>query len=678
MAEEPSKRSIQDRIEALNLGHVGRAPTMPRASFGEQEQEEEEEAMDRPQFNHRSHSINIAPTLGQHSISMNGVGNKPRGPKRNGVLPPPTITRTGQSVSKAPKPKPPPMLPPREEALQLPPPLPQRQPPGGQLVKWDTLTSTIPKMSSASILSHGTARTSNSVRPAMDGGRKMPPAFNSSTLSNLPQHSDRATEKARMPFVKTKSTPNVTKQEKALPPKLRSLPPKTPARPTVRNESSQSVRKLPPQQPPERVARSALSFRMNKPDSNEDDIVTNREDSIPATEGLVPSPAPGPPPPVPLASRPDLSKLLATKPKPQVMARPQSCLLCRDFSGPDSHAAKFPRMSVPSLDWLANQLVAPFPSPTDKARAIFTWLHHNISYDVVAFFNNKVQPSTPASTLASGLAVCEGYAGLFTTIATKAGLESIVIGGHGKGYGHSTPSPGAPVPPKSAGHAWNAVKIDNGEWKLIDPCWGAGNVSGKGQPYNKQFSPSHFTKSNEDFGLTHYPNNQDHFFRNDGRQISWEEYITNDRRPELVRIYSGVAEEEGISKSKFLPEYLKLPVGGSPQHREASKVIRFLFERLCEHWDPIRNGRGKPYIYILCIHGLDGREDDSLPFETDGRRWWLDVQMTQLGVPGQTITIYAISTFGNESGRGLSLEEYRQYKGRKGWSGNALAAWELV
>lgn len=669
MPEETSQPSIQARIAALNLGHVGRAPTMPSTIVGEQEAE----VMDRPQFNQRSHSISVAPTLGQHSISMNGIGNEPRGPKRNGVLPPPTITRTGQSVSKPSRPIPPPRLPPRKESLQLSPALPLRQPSGGQLVRQDSSES----LASASILSGGTARTSTSITRSTDGWRMIPPAFNSSTLPSLPQRSDRATEKARMPFVGTKSTPNVTRLEKALPPKLPSLPPRTPARPIVRNESSQSVRKLPPQQPPERVARSALSFRMNKPDSNENDIVTNRDDSSPAPECSVPSPAPGPPPPVPLASRPDLSKILATKPKPQLVARSQSCLLCRDFSGPDTHAAKFPRESVPSLDWLANQLVAPFPSPTDKARVIFTWLHHNISYDVVAFFNNKVQPSTPASTLATGLAVCEGYAGLFTTMATKAGLESIVIGGHGKGYGHSIPSPGAPVPAQSSGHAWNAVKIDNGEWKLIDPCWGAGNISGKGQPYNKQFSPSHFTKSNEDFGLTHFPNNQAHFFRSDGRQISWEEYITNDRRPELVRIYGGVAEEEGISKSKFLPEYLKIPVR-SPRHRDASNVIRFLFERLCEHWDPIRNGPGKPYIYILCIHGLDGREDDSLPFETDGRRWWLDVQTTQLGAPGQTITIYAISTFGNENGRGLSLEEYRQYKGRKGWSGNALAAWELV
>lgn len=150
-----------------------------------------------------------------------------------------------------------------------------------------------------------------------------------------------------------------------------------------------------------------------------------------------------------------------------------SCLHCRDFSGPDNHAARFPRESLPYMDlgWLAQQLCSPFSSPTDKARTIFTWLHHNIAYNVEAFFNNAVKPSTPQSTLQTGLAVCEGYAGLFSAIAIKAGLEAIVVGGNGKGYGYSPLKPGEPVPPYSAGHAWNAVRIDGGEWKLIDCCW---------------------------------------------------------------------------------------------------------------------------------------------------------------------------------------------------------------
>jgi thiol-disulfide isomerase/thioredoxin len=142
------------------------------------------------------------------------------------------------------------------------------------------------------------------------------------------------------------------------------------------------------------------------------------------------------PPPVPMASRPNLAGLQRSKPKVAAVGTAAGvCLKCRDFSGPDNHAARFPRQSIPSTDttWLAHQLCDPFPSATDKARAIFTWLHHNIEYNTVAFFSNNVKSSTPAGTMATGLAVCEGYAALFTALATPAGLESVVIGGHGKG-----------------------------------------------------------------------------------------------------------------------------------------------------------------------------------------------------------------------------------------------------
>ncbi|KAF4948227.1 hypothetical protein F66182_18544, partial [Fusarium sp. NRRL 66182] len=190
------------------------------------------------------------------------------------------------------------------------------------------------------------------------------------------------------------------------------------------------------------------------------------------------------PPAIPIASRPNLAAIQATKPKFAAnghthVGASTVCMICRDFSGPDNHAAQFPRQSLPTNDlaWLATQLTAPFPSLTDKARALFTWLHYNIRYDVDAFFNNNVQPSTPAKTLSTGLAVCEGYAGLFATLATHAGLEALVIGGHGKGFGHSQLAPGSTIPPFEAGHAWNAVRIDGVKWKLVDPCWGAGAVA---------------------------------------------------------------------------------------------------------------------------------------------------------------------------------------------------------
>jgi Transglutaminase-like superfamily len=301
-------------------------------------------------------------------------------------------------------------------------------------------------------------------------------------------------------------------------------------------------------------------------------------------------------------------------------------------------------------------------------------LHHNIDYDTEAFFAHKVQPSTPASTLRSGLAVCEGYAALFTALATPAGLESVVIGGHGKGYGHTPLRPGAPIPPYSAGHAWNAVRIDNGEWKLIDCCWGAGNVQGAGMPYERNFKPQFFTMDNDEFGASHFPEDRARFHRLDGRPgVSWEEYMLDDVG-ERVLVYGPATPEHGIGERTFQPALKHIgvhdPAGGP--------VVRFQFAAVCPHWDNERHGRGKPYVMVLHVEGRDGREPDNVPFQTDGRVWWLDVQRVELGAPGQKVTAFAVTSFDGRDGRAVGIEEFKRRKGRVAMGFGGVAMWELV
>lgn len=519
----------------------------------------------------------------------------------------------------------------------------------------------------------------------MDAGRKLAPLFDPTSLPPLPpkrtpeqvEKRYQDTERSRMGLKPTKSTSSVTTVEVTPAPVVVShpRPPHTPAR----TESTNGIKKLPPAQPPPMPVRSALTFGMNK-------TPEPQETKTPQAEIPSPGPSPSVPPPVPLSSRPDLSKIQATKPKVHSAAtsaaqlvRP-ACLTCRDFSAPDAHAAKFPRESVPSLDWLATQLVSPFSSsPTDQARAIFTWLHHNIAYDIIAFCNFAIQPSTPASTLSTGLAVCEGYAGLFTAIASKAGLESIVISGHGKGAGFTALKPGDPIPAEYSTHAWNAAKIDNGEWKLIDTCWGAGYVELSKQSYTKRFAPRFFTMDNDEFGLRHFPTNKALFYRTDGRaQIPWEEYILGPQRgggvAEQVTVYSGVAENEGIAEAKIQPPQLKIsitPSAGEP-------TVRFQLEKVCGHWDPVRNGPGKPYPYIVMIGGIDGRKQDSVVMETNGVVWWADVERKRLGCRGQKVTLYTVESVGGKSARGMSGEEVRKAKGRQGMKYGGVAAWELA
>ena len=214
-----------------------------------------------------------------------------------------------------------------------------------------------------------------------------------------------------------------------------------------------------------------------------------------------------------------------------------SCLWCRDFSGVDAHATLFPRENIRSPNDLAHVLTAPFPSVTDKARAIYTWLHHNIAYNTEAFFSGNLKPATPDGTLKSGLAVCEGYAGLFADLAAKSGFTAKVVSGFGKGYGYVHPI-GSKFPTFESNHAWNAVKLENGKWHLIDPCWGAGHVGPGSRAYVKQFNSFFFCSSVEEFGQSHFPSNQDLQFM--GTPRSWDEFIGIPESPIITRNVAGL------------------------------------------------------------------------------------------------------------------------------------------
>jgi hypothetical protein len=285
------------------------------------------------------------------------------------------------------------------------------------------------------------------------------------------------------------------------------------------------------------------------------------------------------------------------------------------------------------------------------------------------------------------LAVCEGFAGLFATLAIHAGLEAKVISGHGKGFGYTPLSPGSSIPPFEIGHAWNVVKIDGGQWKLIDCCWGAGAVEGKGKPYNRRFEPSHFTMSNDEFGLRHFPKDSNQFYRDDGRPgVSWAEYMRSDPdKPfgiESPLVFDPAKSENGIGERTFLPAAKQVSV-------RQPGPIRFQFSLICEHWTLIHHSKKSgPYIFLLIIHGLDGQADDRILFNHvpgsgprgGGDFWFVDIaEPSILGAPGQKLAIAALTSFGDRGdARGLTAHEYREKVGRVGMGWSYMAEWQLV
>lgn len=388
------------------------------------------------------------------------------------------------------------------------------------------------------------------------------------------------------------------------------------------------------------------------------------------------------PPPIPLTSRPSVAQIEAASARGEAQqpnglgydTGTDKCWVCRDWSGPDAVAAQFPRQSLPRNDpvgHLARGLCDPFLSYDDKARAIFSWCHHNIFYDTVSFFNNDVRNHSVEDTIFSGMAVCQGYAEVYMAVAKRAGLECIVVGGHGKGFGHAALKKGEQLPPaKPDGHAWNAVRVDGGAWKLVDACWGAGHICSPANSYKQEFSPREFTSSNEVFGRRHFPKDPNHQFRADGRAMSWEEYYKGGVDGEPYQWF-GTGNREGLSEDSVEPKSRDIAV-------YSGQIVRFQFSKVCEHWTTEMAGLGKPALFLLSIHGPDGRKDDLVPIETNGYWHWVDVNARDLGAPGQSVEILKLETIDGRDGRGVTAEEFLAKRGRVGMSWSYIARWNLV
>ncbi|KKA31239.1 hypothetical protein TD95_002741 [Thielaviopsis punctulata] len=654
--EEPRFSSLADRIKALNQQKNFATTTAPHP---------------HPPPPPPPPTAPTAPTAPPSSNTRNPRPPPPPPPSQN-----PNSLVKNSSAQNAPSVASPP-LPSRPSPSARPPPLPQRA-----LTSTTTTGNSIlpppppskpllPTRHPSSSSLRSQYSTASSIESTTGAARKLPPTFDPATLP--PTIESRPT---RSLSNKTSITSlSSVGQKRVLPPPKPSLPPRRPtdpvsastvastAIPTAASTASSfpatapalPTRRLPPPPPPQTRPQpvSTASAPPQLPTRPKAQPVAERavEKAVNETTAETTSEKP---PPIPLASKPSLATVTATI---QRAAAPP-CLYCRDFSAPDRIAAQYPRESVPRDDpigYLAHVLCNPFPSATDKARAIFTWHHHNIDYDWAAFSSGCVRPATAEDVVFSGKGVCAGYAGLYAAIAQRAGLQCIIVAGHGKGIGYTDIEANQSLPRQDAtGHAWNAVQIDHGHWKLVDACWGAGNCSNN--QYNRHFSPHEFAAPNEVFGMRHFPQDPAHFLRSDGRTPSWAEYLRGPAGgpgPTLC----GRFGEEGLAPLSVGPAGRDIQVS-------ETETIRVQVSRACGH------GTREKAALVIRVAGK------WVAMQTDGFWWWLDVYARDLGEAGETVMLAVPNEINGQAVKGVTVEEYE--KGFRSVGFDGLVMWRLV
>lgn len=167
----------------------------------------------------------------------------------------------------------------------------------------------------------------------------------------------------------------------------------------------------------------------------------------------------------------------------------------RDYSKVDRFVRSISDGNISSLDTLSSLILSNFTREDDLLRIVYGWICKNISYDMnkMGVAQNFQGDSSVAIILKSRKAVCSGYVNLFTNLSRRLGIDAYYVAGFGIQNGVV----------EDIGHAWVAVKLQNGQWKLFDPTWGAG-VWHEGDLVQR-LSYEYFMVDPVDFIKTHMP-----------------------------------------------------------------------------------------------------------------------------------------------------------------------------
>ncbi|XP_068130771.1 kyphoscoliosis peptidase-like isoform X2 [Hyperolius riggenbachi] len=137
----------------------------------------------------------------------------------------------------------------------------------------------------------------------------------------------------------------------------------------------------------------------------------------------------------------------------------------------------------------------------EKLRAVWMWLCYSISYDVEGYLGFSPKLYRVDDVLETRRGVCSGYARLCKEMCREIGIQCMEVSGFSRG---AECSDNDSFHRTKSNHMWNAVELD-GQWYLLDACWGAGTVDLQKRMFIQSYDDFFFLTDPEDFINTHWP-----------------------------------------------------------------------------------------------------------------------------------------------------------------------------
>ena len=221
-----------------------------------------------------------------------------------------------------------------------------------------------------------------------------------------------------------------------------------------------------------------------------------------------------------------------------------------------------------------------------KVQAIYNWITKNVRYDYAHLNDStyKLQYTAYAAAI-NKTAVCQGYANLFYRLANDAGIDCRIITGTADG-GNGVWGP----------HAWNIVKMDDGNYYCLDATWDEGRSS-----------YSYFLKGTAAF-------NKDHLV-DTGEKATyfWSQYpVSNtDFAPDAPAIPAAPRVTIGNSSASGKPRLTWAAVDGAAKYeiyRSTQQSTGFTLLGTTTSTNYVNTGAavGKTYYYKVRALNVDG------------------------------------------------------------------------
>jgi len=161
-------------------------------------------------------------------------------------------------------------------------------------------------------------------------------------------------------------------------------------------------------------------------------------------------------------------------------------------------------------------------SDEDKVRAYYTWMAHNIAYDLSEYYeirspelnitfdsksinksiSNQKRRKLVKRIFKNRKGLCLGLSSLFQELCLRSNIEVELIKGITKISVDDINNTDY-----LKNHAWNAVKINN-QWQLIDVSFSSGFQNSSTEKWEKHFNDFYFFTDPEKLIKTHLPANE--------------------------------------------------------------------------------------------------------------------------------------------------------------------------